>query len=237
MIDRRLALLLLGAVALAGYSVWSGDGALMSLVRPVDNEDQLAAAANAEDKSGLGQSGAADLNPLAKLSADQFDEILKRPLFNPSRAPAPPPEPPPEPEQAAAEEAAPAEPPVNPDDFTLLGIAARDGTWTAVMRWNPTNEIFRLKTGGEMQGWKVAAIAAQGVTITKDDQSLDIKMFLQRNTPPPPVPGAGEDEEESQLDEAPGAADAQRAMDAQRAAESKRALAIQQQQQMQQDDQ
>jgi hypothetical protein len=240
MIDRRLAMLLIAALGLAGYSLWSGDGALMSFMNPAQAPANAPSAPKASTAEATQPIAVAELNPLSGMTAEQFEEILKRPLFNPSRAPAPPPpEPQPEPEQVVTEEPPPQEAPPNPEDFTLLGIAAKDEAWTAVLRWNPTNEVFRLQTGGEMQGWTVAAIAPQGVTVTKGEQSLDIKMFLQRSAPPPMTDEGGEVEEgmappadEGQLDQSgtpQEAIMAQQAEERRRAQEERRAMEAQQQ--------
>jgi hypothetical protein len=179
MIDRRLALLLAAAFGLAGYTVWSGDNALFSYLNPQSGDDRAAAAAKVESPPA-DLEAVANLNPLAGLSAEQFAEIVKRPLFNPSRAPAPEPVAP-EPEPVVTEQPPPEEPPVNPEDFVVLGIAERDGRWTVVMRWNPTNEIHRLASGDEVEGWTLASIAPRQVTFTKDGEDLSIKMFEQKN--------------------------------------------------------
>ena len=186
MIDRRLALLLAAAIGLGGYAVWSGDS-LFSTWLTQDNDivtavKQLPAAPVAEIKSDK----LVSLNPLAALTTVQFEDIVKRPLFNPTRAPAPVAEPPPveEPPPEAVEVAPPPEEPVNPNDFALLGIASKNGIWTVVMRWNPSNEIHRLKTGGEIQGWSLTEITPQKVKLSRNGQDIDIKMF--QNLAPPP---------------------------------------------------
>lgn len=179
MIDRRLALMLLAATGLGGYTAWSGDNALMSWLGARGSTgtvmQQPAVPSPAEAKPAK----VSNLNPLAQLTLAEFDEIAKRPLFNPTRAPAPPPpEPDPEPEVAVVEPPPePVEASISPEDFTLLGVASKNGSWTVVMRWNPSNEIHRLKTGGEIQGWSVADVTPQKVTLSRNGQILDIKMF------------------------------------------------------------
>jgi hypothetical protein len=185
MIDRRMALLLVAALGLGGYAVWSGDSALMSWFEP--NRDSLNAVQPAAKKGELEtKATTTQLNPLAELDIAAFDEMLRRPLFNPTRAPAPPPpEPVGEPQQATVEQAPPAaEEPVRPEDFALLGIASKDGMWSVVMRWNPSNEIHRLKTGDEIQGWSLAEITPQKVKLSRNGTMLDISMF--QNLAPPP---------------------------------------------------
>ena len=179
MIDRRLALLLAAAIGIGGYAFWSGDSALMTWLYPQEEivtakrQPALAAPSAAESTKPT------NLNPLAGLAMAQFGDIVKRPLFNPTRAPAPPP-PEPEPEPDVTEEVAPPQPvaeEINPDDFTILGIASKDGIWTVVMRWKPSNEIHRLRAGGEIQGWNVAEVSSQKITLSRNGKTLDIKMF------------------------------------------------------------
>lgn len=185
MIDRRMSLLLAAAAVLGVYAVWSGDNALTTYLRSTDDGAPTAAAPAAGAPAGEAVA-VADLNPLAGLNAEQFADIAARPLFNPTRAPAPDLQPQEDPEDVATvEEAPPTEAPSTPEDFTLLGIAAKNGVWSVVMRWNPTNEVFRLTTGGDIQGWTVAEITPQQVTVNRGDQTLDIRMFQQKG------PGAG----------------------------------------------
>ena len=53
-----------------------------------------------------------------------------------------------------------------------------------VMRWNPSNEIHRMKTGDEIQGWSLAEITTQKVKLSRNGTMLDINMF--QNLAPPP---------------------------------------------------
>jgi hypothetical protein len=185
MIDRRLALLLLAAIGLGGYTVLSGDSALMQRSGASVGAETELRQTSAPSQDDVKPAKAVNLNPLAELTLADFAEIAKRPLFNPTRAPAPPP-PEPEPEAAVAEPPpTPVEEPTNPDDFALLGVASNNGSWTVVMRWNPSNEIHRLKTGGEIQGWSVADVTPQKVTLSRGDQTIDIKMFQNLASRPP----------------------------------------------------
>ena len=118
MIDRRMALLMAAALGLGSYAVWSGDSALMSWLSPGgDNLTALPSPVKKDDSEAAAKT--THLNPLAELDIAAFDEMLKRPLFNPTRAPAPPPpEPVEEQPQAAVEQAPPpTEEPVRPEDF------------------------------------------------------------------------------------------------------------------------
>lgn len=188
MIDRRLALLLAAAIGLGGYTLWSGDSALSTWLT---SQDDIVTAVKQPPATSIAQTKAnkeTNLNPLATLRIEQFEDIVQRPLFNATRAPAPVPEQvvDEEPEQQAVVEVPVVEePPVKPEDFALLGIASKGGTWTVVMRWNPSNEVHRLKTGGEIQGWSLTEVTPQGVKLSRNGKDLDIKMFQHLG----PAPG------------------------------------------------
>ena len=189
MIDRRLSLMLAAAVGLGGYSVWSGDTALVGLIFP---QTEIAAAVRNPERiaaSEVPPEKVAHLNPLAALDAAAFNDMVQRPLFNQTRAPAPPPEPEPEPqpepEVVVAVETPPTEEPAKAEDFALLGVASKGAEWIVVMRFNPSNEVHRLKTGGEIQGWSLSEVSPQKVNLSRDGQMLEIKMF--QNTAPPPL--------------------------------------------------
>lgn len=199
MIDRRLALLLAAAIGIGGYAVWSGDSALTSWLDPQEAIVTAKRQSPLVTPSATEPGKTANLNPLAGLALAQFGDIVKRPLFNPTRAPAPPP-PEPQPEPEVTEEEAPPQPVVeeiNPDDFTILGIASKDGLWTVVMRWKPTNEIHRLKAGGDIQGWNVADVTPQKITLSRDGKTLDIKMFQNLASRPEQAVDPGEDPTEN----------------------------------------
>lgn len=186
MIDRRLAFLLAMAIGLGGYAVWSGDNLFSDWLNP---QSEIVTAVKQPSTANVAEvktDPPASLNPLAALSVSQFEDMIKRPLFNPSRAPAPVPEPPDdeEPPPEAVEATPPVEETVNPNDFALLGIASRDGSWTVVMRWNPSNEIHRLKHGSEIQGWSLTDVTPQKVRLSRNGKDIDIKMF--QNLAPPP---------------------------------------------------
>ena len=206
MIDRRLSLMLAAAVGLGGYAMWSGDNALVDWLYP---QSGIAAAVRQPVKipaSATPPEKVANLNPLALLDAAAFEDMVQRPLFNKTRAPAPPPqpepEPEPEPEVVEAVEAPPTEEPAKPEDFALLGVASKGGEWTVVMRWNPSNEVHRLKAGGEIQGWSVTNVAPQKVTLSRGGQMLDIKMFLNTAPPPQPANNPGDPSQNGDVDPA-----------------------------------
>ncbi len=199
MMNRRLVLLFAAAGALAAYAALGDNGNFIAnLVAPEQ-------AVSAGGPPAVLASGVADkplqhvaLNPLGSLAAQSLDAILERPLFNPTRAPAPPAPPPAPVEKAPPVMADPvaAEEPVNPKDFTFIAVASGDGQPIAVLRWNPTGEIFHLRKGEAMLEWQVASIGARDVQLSRGGQSLDLKLF---DRPVPPLAQAQEDDGQGEV--------------------------------------
>jgi hypothetical protein len=112
-------------------------------------------------------------------------------LFNQSRAPKPKP-------QVEVVEA-PAEPEATAEDFTLLGIVVANNGTTALLRWNKTNEIFRLKTGQSFSDWQVTEIGPKSVVIKNKELSFPLTLFSQPTQavqPPAPNRDSNDDEED-----------------------------------------
>lgn len=180
MMNRRLVLLFVSAAALAAYAVLGDDNNFIaSLVGPekaISAGGPPAVAVSSEADKPLQHVA---LNPLGGLAAQSLSAIVERPLFNPTRAPAPAPPPAPVEEAPPVQVADPvvAAAPVNPEDFTFIAVASGDGERTAVLRWNPTGEVFHLRKGEAMLEWQVASIGARDVKLERGDQSLDLKLF------------------------------------------------------------
>ena len=185
----RLALLATAAVGLLAYSVWSGD-IVLPMVPPFDAAKDKAAVirpAPAAADAPMARPVAA-LNPLSGLNAEAFTAIVERPLFNPTRRPAPPPAPEVEPVVELSEEPPPAvaaEPEVKPEDFSLLAITSVDGTATALVRWNPTNQVYQVKQGQPVSDWQLLKIGALDVTLGRDGKTLQLKLFQTFGPAPP----------------------------------------------------
>lgn len=189
MINRRLVLLLALAGGLAAYVVSEG-GLLPNVATQSATPPQGGAATAIEAPPKSRIIG----NPLAPLDPAAVNEITARPLFNPTRAPAPAPAPEPVQVEAPKAEPEPEVAKINPDDFTLLAIATGVNGPTAVIRWNPTGEVFRLKRGQTMTGFQVAAIGNRELTVSRDGQSVELKLFQKpAQIPIPPPAHAGEE--------------------------------------------
>jgi hypothetical protein len=196
--NHRLLLLSAGAAVLAAYALWSGAaGNLLTLAgggRAVAVAELPAAPA-----AGNGEPAeAVPLNPLSGIGIDSFDEIVGRPLFNPTRTPPPAaveditPVEVTETAQAAPQESAQAK------DFTLLAIAIADDSKIAMVRWNKTNEVFHLKQGQYLSDWELRAVGEKEVTIGRNEETFSLRLF-ERARPAAPLPAQG-DEEEAPID-------------------------------------
>ncbi len=184
--------LLLGAAAivgLLGYSVFNADDTLLKYVLP--RTEPPAAAATpvaAEQASAPAAPQQAALNPL-QLSAGALSETIRRPLFNPTRAPrieAPPPPPPPEP--VVTETPVEPAPAFDPGDYTLLGVVASTELKTAMIRSNKTDEIFHVSPGQKLLELTIEAVDAREVTLRLGEDSYKLKLFEnpgQRTKAPP----------------------------------------------------
>jgi hypothetical protein len=132
-------------------------------------------------------------NPLWAIPLSSLTATRERPIFLPSRrAPAPavaaapvvaPPPPPP----PAAE---PEQPPL-----TLVGVIAGDQEGFAVFLDQATNNVVRLKTGQDHQGWVLRSVKARDATLEKNQRATTLALPVPSanpfgepaSAPPPPA--------------------------------------------------
>lgn len=113
-------------------------------------------------------------NPLWAIPLSSLTATRERPIFLPSRRPPapavantpvvvarPPPPPRAEPEQ----------PPL-----TLVGVIAGDQEGFGVFLDQATNNVVRLKTGQDHQGWVLRSVKAREVTLEKDRQTSTLTL-------------------------------------------------------------
>lgn len=128
-------------------------------------------------------------NPLSSLSLESLSATRALPLFTPSRtapseeAPveeitAPPPEPVVEPEQP-------------PPSLQLVGIVLTDDEKVALLLDTGSNEVHRLASGEEYEGWAMTIVDARSVEFRSGERVEGLKMF--ETFPPPPMMGMSED--------------------------------------------
>jgi hypothetical protein len=179
LINRRLALLFAAAGGLAAYGVWSDGGSLLQRLTgdsPVVSDASPVAATGSRETGSIGD-GAKSLNPMSNIALESLSEMVARPLFNPTRAPAP------KVQQAApvvVPEAPFVEETINPGDFTLLAVASNKEGRTAVVRRNTTSEVFHLKLGQFLSDWQVLELGDRDMTLGRQDQSFQLKLFQAR---------------------------------------------------------
>ena len=142
--------LLLGAIPLVGYLLWSGgDGSAPGVVASVDRPSP---AEPSGDQPGPNPADVTfELPPL-----ERFTAVVERPLFSPTRRmpvqvardEAPPPEAAP-----SAGPTGPAEP-----DLRFFGTERRDGTAAALVTFPATNKVGRLAPGDMVGEWRVLSV-------------------------------------------------------------------------------
>lgn len=125
------------------------------------------------------------VNPLAAITVESMSAMVERPLFNPTRAPPPPVVEQPPPEPVAEVETPVAEDTTGPQDFTLLGVSIKGGERFALVRYNKTNEIFRLKSGQYLSDWELRSVESKEIVIARNDAELTIRLFDAARQPAP----------------------------------------------------
>ena len=117
-------------------------------------------------------------NPLERTRSEEFAIISGRTLFSPLRREQVvvqlPVEAPVVPSVVVAAQPSPVP---DPDDFTLLGVAAANGERIALLRWNKTQETVRLKPDDNYAGWKIAEINDRNVLIEQQGSMFSLTLF------------------------------------------------------------
>lgn len=120
-------------------------------------------------------------NPLWAIPLSSLNATRERPLFLPSRrAPAPAVAGP----VAVAPVAPPPPPPAEPErpPLTLIGVISGANEGFAVFLDHASNNVVRLKTGQDHNGWVLRAVKGREATLHKNGKSEMLAL---------PVPGAG----------------------------------------------
>jgi general secretion pathway protein N len=119
------------------------------------------------------QDRALSANPLWAIPLTQLPLTRDRPIFSPSRRPPPP---------AVAPAAVPklvvAPRPSEPErpQFSLVGTVAGDDDGFGIFLDQATNAVFRLRVGGEYQGWKLRSVRGRETIVEKDRQIVPLAL-------------------------------------------------------------
>jgi general secretion pathway protein N len=119
------------------------------------------------------QDRALSANPLWAIPLTQLPLTRDRPIFSPSRRPPPP---------AVAPVAVPklvvAPRPSEPErpQFSLVGTVAGDDDGFGIFLDQATNAVFRLRVGGEYQGWKLRSVRGRETIVEKDLQIVSLAL-------------------------------------------------------------
>jgi len=136
-------------------------------------------------------------NPLWAIPLSSLNATRERPLFLPSRrAPAPAVAGP-----VAVAPAAPPPPPAEPErpPLTLIGVISGANEGFAVFLDHASNNVVRLKTGQDHNGWVLRAVKGREATLHKSGKSEILALPVpgagitggEPSSVPPPVPPAG----------------------------------------------
>lgn len=119
--------------------------------------------------------GPTNPNPLSSLALESLSATLSAPLFTPSRtAPlveAPVEEvaaPPPEPEVSSEQP---------PPSLQLVGIILTEAEKMALLRDPSSNEIHRLNSGDDYEGWSLTVVDARSIEFRSGERVEGLKMF------------------------------------------------------------
>jgi len=112
-------------------------------------------------------------NPLWAIPLTQLPLTRDRPIFSPSRRPPPPVVAP-----AAVPKMAVVPRPREPErpQFSLVGTVAGDDDGFGIFLDQATNVVFRLRVGGEYQGWKLRSVQGRETILEKDLQVVPLAL-------------------------------------------------------------
>jgi hypothetical protein len=123
-------------------------------------------------------------NPLSGLDLESLTATRSLPLFTPSRTAPPTVE-----ESVEAAEVVPIEPQGDPElpppSVQLVGIMLSETTETALLLDPTSNEVHRLITGEEYDGWLLKIVDARSVELRNGDRVEGLKMFESFPAPQP----------------------------------------------------
>jgi len=121
-------------------------------------------------------------NPLSSLSLENLSATRSFPLFTPSRTAPVEAEVPLEPEPVAIEPVVDPEQP--PPPLQLVGIVLTESTQTALLLDSQSQEVHRLGSGDEYEGWSLTIVDARSVEFRSGDRVEGLSMFESFPSPP-----------------------------------------------------
>ena len=176
--NRALLMAALGAVAVAS-SVWVAPPEFLAGYFAEAEATPRPSAAKAPEAvaEAVVSEEFAPVNPLHSIAVEEMSAMVERPLFNQTRAPPPPVVVDPPLDPVAEVEPQVVEDTTGPQDFTLLGVSINGGERFALVRYNKTNEVFRLKSGQYLSDWELRSVESKEIVIARADAELTIRLF------------------------------------------------------------
>jgi general secretion pathway protein N len=115
------------------------------------------------------------VSAVAALSLERFSAMRERPLFSPNRRPPPPP---------PAPIVSPPPGPPKPPELTLHGTVMDAGEARALVSLGTPDKMLRLRTGDNIEGWKVTQIEARRLVLSLQDRSAVFTLFGSQGAGP-----------------------------------------------------
>jgi general secretion pathway protein N len=187
MTGHRTAKLTLALLTCAGLGAWA-----VAATPPAGLEAQESALNPSLDPSAdrpavpIAREHGPTGNPLWAIPVRVLTATRERPLFSPSRRPPAPPVvaalvPPPRPVAAK---------PAEPDHplLTIVGTVVSESDGIGVFVDQATNEVIRLHTGQEHDGWVLRSVQGREATFEKKERSSTLALPAPGATPGPTAP-------------------------------------------------
>jgi hypothetical protein len=179
MSTRGTKLAVAALVGAAGVLAWLDYGLLQD---PVDISPVAPPAGRTEAHP---QPSPAPSTALDKRKAEQFLEMVSRPLFNPARRPV---------QRVEPEAAAGRAPKVEPAKLRLVGVMrVADEPPRALIRYADEPAGRWIAEGGEYHGWTLTKVNEGSVVVEAGGRSQELMLFIPpppQKVPPAPPPAA-----------------------------------------------
>ena len=153
----------------------------------------LAALSLSPAQEAVEQPAAVNPNPLSSLDLESLSATRSFPLFTPSRTAPVIAEAPVESEPVLVEQPV-VDPEQPPPPLQLVGIVLTEETKTALLLDSNNNEVHRLTSGDEFEGWSLTIVDARSVEFRSGDRVEGLKMFESFAAPSPGMMPAFPDE-------------------------------------------
>jgi hypothetical protein len=166
---RAAAAACVAAAVLVGYQLWRSDPPIDAAAPPPEQTTEQTTEQTGETEKRGESSAGFELPP-----AEDFAEVVERPLFSRSRRPAPPADEQPGGGATAGEETA--------GRIALNGVLLMDNRRVALLRFDNDPKVMHVAEGQEAGGWLIKKITADRVVVRRGQQESEILLDFRKNT-------------------------------------------------------